>query len=103
MATPPATPVTGPTLSTRATETLFEDQMNRTVGVTLPARSNAAARGPPPSPPFAPPGGGAAAAQEARSPPRGGGGPACAATSVGSWHSAAQCGRVITCVAAFPA
>src|SRR5207247_6870733 len=41
IATPPATPVTVPSLSTLATDTLFEDQMNRTVGITLPARSNA--------------------------------------------------------------
>src|SRR5438094_130828 len=46
MATPPPTPVTVPSLSTLATETLFEDQMNRTVGMTLPARSNAVARRP---------------------------------------------------------
>src|SRR5213076_2109669 len=43
IATPPATPVTVPSLSTLATDTLFEDQVNRTVGITLPARSNAVA------------------------------------------------------------
>ena len=50
IATPPATPETVPSLSTRATWTLFEDQMTRTVGMTLPMRSNAVASSPVRSP-----------------------------------------------------
>src|SRR5207247_3557304 len=46
IATPPPTPVTVPLLSTRATATLFDDQMMRTVGITFPTRSNAVARSP---------------------------------------------------------
>src|SRR5216683_81946 len=46
IATPPATAVTVPLLSTFATATLFDDQMMRTVGITLPTRSNAVARSP---------------------------------------------------------
>ena len=46
IATPPPTPVTVPLLSTRATATLFDDQMMRTVGITFPARSNAVASSP---------------------------------------------------------
>ena len=42
-ATPPPTAVTVPSLSIFATARLFEDQMNVTVGITLPARSNAVA------------------------------------------------------------
>src|SRR3989442_79930 len=46
IATPPPTAVTVPLLSTRATATLFDDQMMRTVGITFPARSNAVASSP---------------------------------------------------------
>ena len=46
MATPPVTPVTVPWLSTFATATLFDDQITRTVGMTLPARSKAVASRP---------------------------------------------------------
>ena len=46
IATPPPTPVTVPLLSTLATATLLDDQMRRTVGMTLPARSNAVASSP---------------------------------------------------------
>src|SRR6266704_6653675 len=50
IATPPATPVTVPSLSTFATATLLDDQITRTVGMTLPARSNAVASSPVRSP-----------------------------------------------------
>jgi len=50
IAMPPATPVTVPSLSTLATARLLEDQITRTVGMTLPARSNAVARRPVRSP-----------------------------------------------------
>jgi len=50
MATPLATPVTVPLLSTFATLTLLDDQMMRTVGMTLPMRSNAVASKPVRSP-----------------------------------------------------
>jgi len=43
-------PVTVPLLSTRATCTLFDDQSTRTVGITLPTRSNAVAKSPARSP-----------------------------------------------------
>jgi len=46
MATPLATPVMVPLLSTLATLTLFDDQMMRTVGITLPMRSKAVASRP---------------------------------------------------------
>ena len=46
MATPLPTPVTVPLLSTFATLTFFEDQMMRTVGITLPMRSKAVASKP---------------------------------------------------------
>jgi hypothetical protein len=46
IATPLPTPVTVPLLSTLATLRLFDDQMIRTVGMTLPMRSNAVARSP---------------------------------------------------------
>jgi hypothetical protein len=50
MATPLATPVTVPLLSTFATLTLLDDQMMRTVGMTFPMRSNAVASKPVRSP-----------------------------------------------------
>src|SRR5690242_1082745 len=50
MATPGATPVTVPLLSTRATWVLFDVQVIRMVGMTLPIRSNAVARSPVRSP-----------------------------------------------------
>jgi len=46
MATPLAIPVMVPLLSTFATLTLFDDQMMRTVGITLPMRSKAVASRP---------------------------------------------------------
>src|SRR5436190_21930305 len=50
IAAPEATPVTVPLLSTLATFTLLEVQIGRTVGMTLPTRSNAVARRPRRSP-----------------------------------------------------
>ena len=50
--TPEAMPVTVPLLSTLATATLFEVQEIRTVGMTLPLRSNAVAMSPERSPTF---------------------------------------------------
>src|SRR5207249_8594151 len=52
IATPPPTPVTVPLLSTLATATLLDDQAMRTVGMTLPTRSNAVASSPLRSPTF---------------------------------------------------
>jgi len=46
MATPLPMPVTVPLLSTLAMLMLFDDQMMRTVGMTLPMRSNAVASKP---------------------------------------------------------
>ena len=46
IAIPLATPVMVPLLSTFATATLFDDQIMRTVGMTLPMRSNAVASKP---------------------------------------------------------
>ena len=50
MATPLLTPVTVPLLSTLAMFMLFDDQIRRIVGMTLPMRSNAVARRPVRSP-----------------------------------------------------
>src|SRR5437762_11919441 len=50
IATPPPIPETVPLLSTLATARLFDDQITRAVGMTLPTRSNAVASRPVRSP-----------------------------------------------------